>query len=105
MILFNCFTSKINRLSLHYSSQLELSKAFIHLFFFFRLHELFDRKTSKNQRNEGNFSKIVISVLKIGMILVFIIIYPLTISLTFFFSTLRENGPCRFKLMTSLQRP
>ena len=55
---------------------------FIYLFIYlFWLHEFFDRKTSKNQRNEHNSSKIVISLLKIGMILAFIIIYPLNISL------------------------
>ena len=35
------------------------------------------------------------------MISAFIIIYPLNISLMFFLSTLRENGPCRFKLIIS----
>ena len=54
-------------------------------------------KHTKNQRNEHNFSKIVISVLKIDTILRFIIIYPLNI----FLSTLRENCSCRFKLITS----
>ena len=48
---------------------------FVYLFIYlFWLHEFFDRKTSKNQRNEYNSSKIVISLLKIGMILAFIII-------------------------------
>ena len=50
------------------------------------LHEFFDQKTSKNQRNEHKLSKIVVSVLKIGMILAFIIIYPLNIWLTFFWA-------------------
>ena len=50
---------------------------------FFWLHEFFDRKT-KNHKNKHNFSKIVISILKIGMILAFTIIYPLNILLQFF---------------------
>ena len=58
-------------------------------------------KHKKNQRNEHNFSKIVISVLKIGTILRFIIIYPLNILLKIFLSTLRENCSCRFKLIIS----
>ena len=61
-------------------------------------------KLKKNQRNECNFSKIVMPVLKIGMILAFIIVYPVNISLKNFFSTLRENGPCRFKLISSSKR-
>ena len=68
--------------------------------FFFDCANLLIEK-QKNQRNEHNFNKIVLSALKIGMILGFIIIYPLHILLSFL-STLRENGPCMFKVITSI---
>ena len=59
--------------------------------FFFLTARIFDRKTSKNQRNEHNFSNIVISLLKIGMILAFIIIYPKNISLKTFFEHIERK--------------
>ena len=64
-------------------------------FFFFFCCMNFLIEKQKNQRNKHNFSIIVISLLKFGVILAFTIIYPLNISLK------NENGPCRFKLITS----
>ena len=70
------------------------------IFNIFLLHKLLIQNI-KNQRNEHNFSKIVISLLKIGKISAFIIIYPINISLKIFLITLRENSSCRFKFIGS----
>ena len=58
---------------------------------FFLTARIFWLKNIKNQRNEHNFSKIAISVLKIGMILAFTIIYPIDISLKNFFEQIERK--------------
>ena len=70
------------------------------IFYIFLLHKLLIQNI-KIQRNEHKFSKIVISLLKIGKILAFIIIYPINISLKIFLITLRENSSCKFKFISS----
>ena len=58
---------------------------------FFDCTNFLIEKHQKNQRNGHNFSKIVKSLLKLGMILAFTLTYPINISLKNIFEHIKRK--------------